>query len=180
MLAVPGLFADLTPRQTNIDVVADILEKNAAPSDLIIVAPWYMGVSFDRYYHGKAPWLTLPNIEDRSTVRYDLLREELAAPKTIAPCMQRIRSALRAGNRVWIAGAIAARPPEDVPDEVPPAPEWGWNASPYTIGWEAQAAQVISTSATSIQMVSLPPSVQAQRLENLPLYVVQGPPPAAR
>ena len=37
-------------RQTPMDLVAAQLEKRATSGDVIVVAPWYLGISFDRYY----------------------------------------------------------------------------------------------------------------------------------
>ena len=66
-------------RQTNIDLIAAQLREQAGPNDLILVYPWYCGITFNRYYHGAAPWTTLPALSDPRIHRYDLLKEKLAA-----------------------------------------------------------------------------------------------------
>ena len=71
-LAAAGLLAlvviptwrGVSARQTNMDSVADFLERSVQEDDRIVVFPWYIGVSFRHYYHGRAPWATLPPISE--------------------------------------------------------------------------------------------------------------------
>jgi hypothetical protein len=43
---------NLTMRMTSMDLVASIIEQEARADDLVILNPWYLGVSFNRYYQG--------------------------------------------------------------------------------------------------------------------------------
>ena len=43
-------------RMTNLDLVAARLQAEAGPEDLIVIHKWFCGVTFNRYYHGQAPW----------------------------------------------------------------------------------------------------------------------------
>src|SRR5437899_633264 len=61
-------------RQTNVDLLAASLGERAAKDDLIVVTPWYMGITFERYYRGAAPWKTVPPLESHSFHRYDLIK----------------------------------------------------------------------------------------------------------
>ena len=70
-------------RQTNADLVAQTVTRGAAPGDLVLVNPWYDGISFGRYYRGKAPWITLPEMTDHRYHRYDLLKIKMASPRPI-------------------------------------------------------------------------------------------------
>ncbi|HTL31227.1 MAG TPA: hypothetical protein VL282_18490, partial [Tepidisphaeraceae bacterium] len=67
-------------RMTNVDLVGPILEQEAGPDDLIIVRPWYTGVSFERYYHGKTPWMTLPDFPSHRYHRYDIVKQMMRDP----------------------------------------------------------------------------------------------------
>ena len=79
-LAATGLLAlvviptwrELSVRQTNVDLVADVLDRTVTKGDRIVVHPWQIGISFRHYYHGQAPWTTLPPISDLRIHRYDL------------------------------------------------------------------------------------------------------------
>src|SRR5262249_42289903 len=67
----------LLERQTNIDVIAQELNRTAAPQDLVIVNPWQLGIPFSRQYHGRATWVTVPKIEDHRFHRYDLIKVKM-------------------------------------------------------------------------------------------------------
>ena len=81
LVAVAGMWwsnwPTLTARQSNVDLIADWLGSQAQTGDLIIVNPWFLGVSFNRYYRGVAPWVTVPVLSDRRIHRYDLMREKM-------------------------------------------------------------------------------------------------------
>ncbi len=57
---VPRAVRDVQYRQTNLDAIAKTLASRAELRDLIVVQPWYCGVTFCRYYRGTTPWVTLP------------------------------------------------------------------------------------------------------------------------
>ena len=58
------VWPKIIERQSNIDVVAKRVTELAKPVDLIVVAPWQYGISFNRYYKGAARWITLPKIAE--------------------------------------------------------------------------------------------------------------------
>ena len=123
----PSTFAALRWRQTNGDLIAAQVAGSAAPDDLIIVHPWYLGLTYNYYYRGAAKWTTLPPIEDYRFHRYDLIKEKLATANAIAPVLAQVETILRSGHRVWIVGEVTA-PPAGAP--VPPRPAGGasWTA----------------------------------------------------
>ncbi len=49
-LLLPGALPRLPTRMTNMDLVAQRIAALAAPDDLVVVSPWYNGISFSRYY----------------------------------------------------------------------------------------------------------------------------------
>jgi hypothetical protein len=103
------LWPAVVQRQTNIDVVAQELEKDAGPNDVIVVTWWSLGISFNWYYHGSARWMTLPEIRDHRMHRYDLLRKKMAEPLPLADVQQAVAAALQSGNRVWIVHRVKDR-----------------------------------------------------------------------
>jgi hypothetical protein len=93
---------DVTLRQTNADVAADLVTANAAPDDLVVVYPWFCAVSFDAYYR-RANWTMVPPLADPAGQRYDLLLEA-DRPESINPVIARMEAAIRGGHRVWLVG----------------------------------------------------------------------------
>ena len=143
-------------RQTNIDVIAARLNDQAKPDDLILVHPWYCGITFNRYYRGQARWTTLPPLSDWRIHRYDLLKEQLAATAPIKPVLDQIAQTLAGGNRLWIVGDLP--PPgrgETEPPDLPPAPEGpqGWFDEPYSYVWGRQADCFIAAHGGRAQAV---------------------------
>ena len=137
-------------RQTNLDLAAARLTTEAGPGDYIIVHPWYCGVSFGRYYHGAAPWTTLPPLADHTYHRYDLLKVQMQKVRPIQPVLDGIEATLKAGHRVWVVGKPD---PKYVPAQEPnPAPDnpWGWFDTPYSRIWGAQTVIFIVTHARQI------------------------------
>lgn len=57
---LPGVWQSACGRMTNLDFVAQRLNREAGKEDLVLVHPWFCGVTFNRYYTGSAEWLTLP------------------------------------------------------------------------------------------------------------------------
>jgi hypothetical protein len=89
-------------RSTNADGIARALQTFARPDDVIVVYPWYCGVTL-------APelqqlWTTLPPIADHSVHRYDLLQQLAARNDAAQPVVNATTAALRSGHRVWLAG----------------------------------------------------------------------------
>src|SRR5262249_35515243 len=77
-------------RQTNVDMVAAVLGEQANGGDLIVVSPWHYGVSFQRYYHGSAQWMTIPPLEDHTIHRYDLVKQRMASRNPLEPLLKSI------------------------------------------------------------------------------------------
>ncbi|HET9225489.1 MAG TPA: hypothetical protein VFR31_02395, partial [Thermoanaerobaculia bacterium] len=104
VLILPATTAAQT-RMSNVDLVADRIAAEAAPGDLVVIAPWYMGISYQRYARGPAPWMTVPDLPDHSIHRFDLLKDgrvDLGA----------IERTLRSGGRVWVVGRLDISPPK--------------------------------------------------------------------
>jgi hypothetical protein len=79
-LAAPGVWQAVPMRMTNVDRVAAALKDQSRPDDLILVAPWYLGISFDHYYTGSTPWLSVPDLSDHKLTRYDLVKDLMTRP----------------------------------------------------------------------------------------------------
>lgn len=164
-------------RMSNVDVVADALRQQARAHDLVVVVPWYCGVSFHRYYRGAAPWLTLPDVADhRFHYHLEIRRKMTRGQDAIVPELARIERTLQAGGRVWLVGDLPLPPPGQSPPRLPPAPhpETGWRAGPYLQAWEMQAAVLLRDRAGEVRGLQLPLAAFVNPRENLPLTVIEG------
>lgn len=182
-VTVVAVVAGLAPawrqvavRRTSMDRVASAVASVASEQDLIIVAPWHMGVSFNWYYKGKTPWTTVPPLEDSRIHRYDLIRKAMLAADPIAPVLSGIEGTLRSGHRVWIVGGLGVLPPgrelKQLP--APPLPETGWSFVPYMYVWEGRTRRLLEKRTTSASRVQLDLDQPVSSLEHPNLGFLEG------
>jgi hypothetical protein len=177
LLAYPSGIRAMKFRQTDGDIVARQLSREASPQDLIIVNPWYCGLTFNRYYRGAAPWTTLSGLDDYGYHRYDLLKGRLALPHPEQPVLDRISATLQSGRRVWIVGWLpAVRLSKDPPPDLPPAPNGpaGWFDEPYNWTWGAQLYYLIATRSLVAVAAPIHSNDPINPFENMGLYVAAG------
>lgn len=150
---LPAALHEARVRATNVDLVAAHLARAAAPHDLVVVNPWYCGVSFARYNRGPAPWVTLPPVGDHRMHRYDLLMSFMSRRDALLPLLQRVESTLRGGNTVWVAGAFDPPAPDETLTAPPPAPDpvTGWADAPYLSYWSKQFGQLLATHSEVVE-----------------------------
>ncbi len=163
-------------RRTNVDLLAARLETLSARDDLIVVYPWWPGMTFARYYRGPTPWVTLPDLPEHGVHRYDAVKEKMLEPEPIRPVLERIAGTLQTGHRVWLVGGLGFLSPGEEPGYLPPPPQGqlGWNEMPYLMLWSRQAASLIQRRADRISQVAVPAGGPVSHYENLPLFVAQG------
>jgi hypothetical protein len=175
----PSAFASLRWRQTNCDLVAAEVTRSADAADLVIVHPWYFGLTYSYYYRGAAKWTTLPPLADYRFHRYDLLKEQLATTNAIAPVLARLEATLRSGHRIWIVGNISATPAgAPIPRDPPVAPNGplGWSDHPYTEAWGNEAGYFLIQHITNATLV-IDPATNAVPInpdERVTLVVASG------
>ncbi len=175
----PSAFAALRWRQTNGDLVAAQVAVSADADDLVIVHPWYFGLTYGYYYRGAAKWTTLPPLADYRFHRYDLLKEKLATTNAIVPVLAQVETALRSGHRVWIVGNISAPPAgAPIPRDPPVAPHGplGWSDQPYTEAWGNEAGYFLMQHITNATLV-IDPTTNAVPInpnERITLVVASG------
>jgi hypothetical protein len=169
-LLAPDAWRALQPRQTNIDLIAAKLEEGAAPGDLIVVTPWYLGIGFDYYYEGRAPWTPLPPLSDRSLHRFDLLKAELAKPDPIGPVLAQIEDALGAGQAVWVVGKLPSTGTH-APDPLgaAPHPVHGWAIGAWEASWARRTAHLLASKGARGTPQPVAPLERVQPLENVRL-----------
>jgi hypothetical protein len=150
-------------RRSNVDLIATVLDKNASAGDLIVVHDAWNGITFDRYYHGQAHWVTVPPIDSHKVHRNDLILEKLKQPDPMAPVLREITSTLRGSNSVWIVGRMAAVPSKPLSPPAPQTHEW----LPYLNYWNAQVMVLLQDHALREGVLEIPMNEPVSFLENL-------------
>jgi len=160
---------------TNADVIAARLDEQAAPADLIVVTPYQMSASFERYYRGLAPWITLPEVPDHHFQDPSAFKEKMSRRDPIRTELDRIAATLRAGHRVWMVGSLKFPNAEATLPHLPPAPapETGWLDVPYINAWSAEAGAVVAREARTIRVVAPRSAGLVNRFENTRLLVAE-------
>jgi hypothetical protein len=173
---LPYELPRLRLRLTNADLVAHRLASAAAPDDLVLVSPWYYGVSFNRYYRGPASWMTLPDLPEHDVHRYDLVKAKLAAPHPIDDVLAAVQRTLSGGHRVWLVGQLRLPPPGQAPPVLPPAPASpaGWHDFPYVESWAMQLGAMLRAHAGALGRVPVPSPDPVSPLEDMTLAVAAG------
>lgn len=169
------LWDTIIEHQTNVDIVAATLQKNAQPADLIVISPWYLGISFNWYYGGDTPWITVPNITDHRVHRYDLIKANMSQPDPLHDVRDKIAGTLRSGGRIWWVGGIQFPHDGEEPLLLPPAPDpqFGWREQAYVKAWSQQLGAFLQSHVTQGAVI-LTPERGVNPLENVPLFVVYG------
>lgn len=178
-VAVTSLYLTwegLKVRQTNLDLVAAKLKKVAAKEDLIVVAPWYCGISFSRYYDGVTPWVTVPGIEFYGFHRYDMVKTQMMAAdqsEPVRPILDRINTTLSGGHRVWMVGLEHVPLSGEAAPSLAAAPneQYGWQDGPYYMVWLSNVAVHLRASTLQAKDVPLENGQPVNLFENPPLKV---------
>ena len=179
LIASTSAYPALRWRQTNGDLVAAQVARNADADDLVIVHPWYFGLTYAYYYRGPTKWTTLPPIADYRFHRYDLIKEKMATTNAIAPVMAQVEAVLRAGHRLWIVGDLSAPPPGAPAPHAPPvAPQGplGWSDHPYTEAWGDELGYFLLQHMTNAVLFDNPltNAIPINPSERMKLVVVSG------
>jgi hypothetical protein len=177
LVSVPICRREVTLRQSNMDLVALKLKASTQPGDLIVVSPWYFGLSLRRYLDEKK-WTSVPPIEDYRFHRYDLLRQRMAATDPIAGLRDQIRQTLRGGHAVWVAGMFHSLQPGQPPPKALPPYRGGLALADavYCDSWVTQIGEMVRTNGCDISPVPIlvPDKTPVNILEDVSLRVIRG------
>ncbi len=158
-------------RRSNVDLVAAVLNKNASEGDLIVIQSAWEGITFDRYYHGRARWVTVPPIDSHKVHRNDLIVAKMKQRDPMAPVLCEITNTLRSGNSVWVAGHVTIAAPQQLPS--PPVPQIKWWL-PYLYYWSTQVTVLLRDHALQERVLEIPMNGPVSQLENLPVRRFSG------
>ena len=176
-------------RRSNVDLIAAVLSQNASAGDLIVVQDAWEGITFNRYYHGHARWVTVPPVDSHMVHRNDLVLEKMNQPEPMAPVLREITTTLRSGISVWLVGVSPwyARSRCHHASPPPPGLPARWWLGTYLYCWTAQVTAQLLDHAQQEQVLKIPvdgpvvrsgePSVDT--VYGLPTWMRNGLPPPA-
>jgi hypothetical protein len=149
-LSLPAVWDKVHERQTNVDLIASELAESAGKDDMILMNPWYLTISFQRYYDGAADVMMLPPLEPVKIHRYDLVKRKMAFANPMEPILSQIAETLKSGNKVWVVGRLNFILEDSTsPRFLPPAPNspYGWSYGSYMQIWREQIGHFIQSHA---------------------------------
>lgn len=175
-ITIVPAWRTLQARQTNVDLVATRLATLAAEGDLIVINTWNYGISFRRYYHGRADWLTIPPLEDLRTHRVDLVKNQMMAAAPLVPVHRKMEETLKTGHTVWLVGTLDFVAKGTTPNQLPPGydgPE-GWVGGNFFRAWAEQTGFLVQEHASQFERVRIPNDEPVLAYENLPVSAIRG------
>lgn len=175
-LVAPRAMIATNVRLTNVDLTTMQIETLATPDDLVVVDNYFYAISFNRYYRGRAPWVTVPNTGGMSLHRWDLLTGSMREVDPIRPVLERIDATLRAGHHVFVVGFAPLGHAPAEPPSLPPAPAGtsGWTLWGYMGRWTSQIAYTSQTHAEKGGVLEVPCTQPISVVENVRAVVVSG------
>jgi hypothetical protein len=160
-------------RRSNLDVVAAFLSHNASAGDLIVVQNAWEGITFNRYYRGRAQWLSVPPIDSHEAHRIDLVMAEMNQPEAMTPVLRAITNTLTSGHHVWVVGSIPIARWKDArpgPTPLPPLPSemsTGWWLGSYLDWWNQQVTALLLDHAQQGKVETIAAPGPVNHFENV-------------
>lgn len=175
LLMVPSITQHALTRRTNADLIAAAVAQKATKEDLVLVSPYFYAISFHRYYHGVAPWMASPIVDDYSLHRWDLLKRAMETPDAVDKILARAQATLDGGHTVYLVGGFPPRvaPPPIALAPAPNSPS-GWSFQAYVRNWGQQISYGVYQHATRAVYFQMRESAPISPLECLRVLEVSG------
>jgi hypothetical protein len=167
-------------RRSNVDIVAAFLSQNASASDLIVVQNAWEGITFNRYYRGRAQWLSVPPIDSHEVYRNDLVMAKMNQPETMTPVLHAITNTLVSDHHVWVVGSMPMARWKDAPPgptPLPPLPSQmptRWWGGSYLNWWNQQVTTLLLDHAEQGKVETIAAPGLVNHFENVSLVRVTG------
>ena len=173
--SVTAAFTKVQVRASNLDVIALVLEKHAVKEDLIVIYPFVDAITFSRYFHGPAPFVTIPKIDDLSLHRWDQLVQQARQENAIAPLITRVNETLRSGHQVWVATTFSLTAPAGSAPPVQPLRDSAPHRIGYfLVGWGEQFVANLRKHVERSAPVNVALDQPVSRYERSRLFVFAG------
>ena len=191
MVAIMALSArpaweEAHTRRSNVDLAAAFLGQKAAAGDLIVVQEAWVGITFNRYYHGHTPWVTVPPIDSHQVHRNDLVMEKMNHRDAMVPVLREITGTLRRSNSVWLVGSMPFTRPRNIPSAptplppLPPKLPTKWWLGSYLEWWNQQVETHLSEYSLTDQLQEIPVRGPVNLMENVSVVRFSGYRPDAK
>ena len=170
-------------RLTSVDLMASELKATVGPDDLVVVAPWYPGITFGRYYKGPAPWINLPNVD---FMDHHLAYKEqktnwmpLPSPLAIQDELEQIEKVLRSGGKIWWIGPLMLLRPGESPLMLSgaPDPQYGWSETAYMKSWQQVTIAHMQSLGVTVDERTPQRPYKVNPNEDPPLFLIEPLPP---
>jgi len=149
-------------RLTNCDLAATVVTEQAQADDLVLMTRFAYGITFQRYYRGSVPWHAIPDIDDYSLFRWDLVKNAMEQADPMHDLLVRAESTLRAGHKILLVGPLGTQTRE------PAVIEGSLNV------WRQQLLDLLNRHATDGQNYPLPNKGIIDQVERLSVTIVSG------
>jgi hypothetical protein len=178
VVQIPAAWDAANVRMTNVDLLAESVAAVATKNDLVVVKPWTNGITLQRYYHGAAPWICLPEVKNTEVAGvllhsdgYRAFKQAMMRKKPLEAELSRIRETLRHGGRVFVVGDIQLLRRGQRPVRLPQAPKSpsGWSMGPYQEAWTQQLCYELQTDA-EVHRMSVEVRQPVNQFESPQLY----------
>lgn len=149
-------------RLTNCDLAAIVVTEQAQPDDLVLMTRFAYGITFQRYYRGSIPWHAIPDIDDYSLFRWDLVKNAMEQADPMHDLLVRAESTLRAGHKILLVGPLGTQTRE------PAVIEGSLNI------WRQQLIELLNRHARDGHNYPLPNRGLIDPVERLSVTIVSG------
>lgn len=177
----PSSWAFAHGRHTNVDRIAALLNQRTTSGDVVVVSPYYYGITFGRYFHGAADWMALPNGDRPRIHRTDRVRDAMLQDDAIAPVRARVGVALASGHRVFLVldQPIFRLPPALPARPLVPDPVFGWHSGSSFRFWGLALGYELQLLSLRGEPIEIPGDEDVASYERMLLIEVwRAPPPA--
>ena len=175
---LPSAIALARTRMTNVDKVALAIEHLAGPNDQVVLDPWYLGVSFDRYYRGTAPWVMLPSVGFSRFHRYDRIMPfmlEADQMDAVHAALEKARTCLKNGGTLYLVSESRFGSAKQVPlRRAAMLPDEGWKSPAYQRQWSGLLRYELRQHARTVATLELGDQSRVSRYESLNVTTVKG------
>jgi hypothetical protein len=175
-MSAPNVWLDAGLQKSAIESDASRLADLSKPGDLVLISPFYYGVTFQRYFHGPADYQTVPAINILLFQKYDTIAHWMQNFHATDSTIQRMSNVLKSGHVLFLLGEFRLQSTDRAYPIIPrPAPNnsFGSTDADFYDLWQRQITYILARHAT--QSVVIPVEFEGvSRYERPWLIAVRG------
>lgn len=105
-ILLPNILREVSLPISSMPQVAAKIHESATPQDLVLLAPWYVGVGYMWYADPTIPWKTVPTLDNVRIHRFPDEAKSLADPQRLEQLILDISTTLQKGGSVWFVSTL--------------------------------------------------------------------------